>query len=468
MQEKNGLSRVLGPLDATCVVVGAIVGVGIFFTPSRVATLTQTPGLAMFTWTLGGVIAMLGALTFAKLGKMYPHTGGQYEILRDAYGPFPSFLFVFCNATAIQAGAIAVIAIVCAQNLSLAVTGQNAGPATAQVLAVSLTIAIAAANAVGVRWGAAIQNLTVFAKLATLLAIGAMAAWMHDPAQAIPDAVVPAVAATLPPGDSGTSLGRVAGMVFAGLVPVLFSYGGWQHALWMAGEVRNPRRNVPLSVIGGTLIVIIVYLLSNWAYFKLLGADQVARSETLAADAVAAVFATHGRRATAIAVAISAFGVLNAQLLSGPRLIYRMARDGRFFAPFAGVSKRFATPLPAIVMMAVVALLLLAVAGQDGVDQVLTGAVLLDGIFFVLTGLSLLILQRKQRRDNGESRALTTVIVVLFVLGESAVVVGAYCDSSVRQAAYLGVGWVMMAGLFYVLFFRRVETDRGSTRRSES
>ncbi len=332
-----GLRRVLGPLDAMCIVVGAIVGVGIFFNPTDVARLAGSGGLALVAWAVGGAIALLGALTFAELGGLYPRSGGQYEILRDAYGPPPAFLFVFCNATAIQAGATAIIAIICAQHLAIAVGAVPQGLLVAAVAA-GLIIGLITANCLGVRWGAGIQNLTVVAKIATLLVVSLLAALFGTNE----------VTGTLAPAESARPALGVSGALFAALVPVLFAFGGWQHALWMAGEVRRPRRDVPLSIVGGVVLVVILYLLVNWAYLRLLGYDGVAGSTALAAEAVAVVAPKAGSRLIAAAVALSAFGVLNAQLLSGPRLVYGMARDGRFFRIFARVPARFGTPVPAI------------------------------------------------------------------------------------------------------------------------
>ena len=250
--EAGGLRRVLGPVDATCVVIGAIIGVGIFFTPSRVAQLAGSGELALVAWTVGGAIALLGALTFAELGGLYPRSGGQYEALKDAYGPLPAFLFVFCNATAIQAGAIAIIAIVCAQNLGIAAGGTLSGLALT-VAAALLIAGLIMANALGVRWGSGIQNVTAFAKVATLVAVTVVAAAFGS---ADPTGGASGIAAT------PVRLGFL-GAIFAALVPVLFSFGGWQQALWIAGEVRRPHRDVPLSMVAGVLLVVAVYLLVN-------------------------------------------------------------------------------------------------------------------------------------------------------------------------------------------------------------
>ncbi len=468
------LRRVLGPIDASCVVIGAIIGVGIFFTPSRVATLAGSAPMALLAWGVGGVIALAGALTFAELGARFPHAGGQYEILRDAWGPLPAFLFVFCNATATQAGAIAIIALLCTQNLSVAVLGELPGSGASVATSALLIVLVTVANAVGVRWGSGIQNLTVAAKLLTLLLIVVLALTFASPAGS---AAAGAAGGALPSGEAqapgGAAGGTGAGVIvllFAAIVPSFFAYGGWQHALWIAGEVRDPRRTLPPAIVGGVIVVVAAYMLANWAYLHLLGYEGVSRSGALAADAVARVWPAYGKRLTAAAVAISAFGVLNAQLLSGPRLIYRMALDGRFFAPFARVSAGGRTPLAAIVLLGALglALLLLAAGFSDNaiqaIDRLTTGAVFIDGIFFVLTGAALFVLRRR-----GDSQEQTLRVRLgypfapaLFVLGEVGIIIGAYTEASTRSAAKIGIGWIIAAAALYGLLFRNRRGDRAT------
>jgi APA family basic amino acid/polyamine antiporter len=422
------------------VVIGAIIGVGIFFTPSRVAALAGSGSLAMWTWAIGGVIALLGALTFAELGALVPRAGGQYELLRDAYGPATGFVYVVCNATATQAGAIGVIALVCVDNLAVALTGVVLDPAVTLAAAVLLTFGIALANAAGVRWGARIQNLTVLAKLATLIAVALVA--MFVPATASSE---PAATASLHP----------VAAIAAALVPALFTFGGWQQVLWMGGEVQRPERTMPLSILGGVAVVVGVYLLVNWAYLWLLGFDGVAHSETLAADAVAAAHGDAGRRAIAVAVAISALGVLNAQLLTGPRLLYALAHDGRLWPVLGRVHAGTGAPTPAIAVLAISAVVLLLAAGKHGVDRLLTGVVLVDAVFFALTGLASLVLARKQPHAQRPVRMPGFPWVPgLFGLAEIGVVVGAWLDPDVRSAAAIGVIWMLAALGLYVLRFR--------------
>ncbi len=440
---EEGLKRVMGPVSSTCVVVGAIVGVGIFFTPTRVAELAGSGHLALAAWAGGGLIALLGALTFAELGGLYSSSGSQYRILREAYGPLPAFLFVFCNATAVQAGAIAIIALICAQNLGMATTGHVPGSGVQLVLSTLLIVGLTGANILGVKWGGAIQNITVYAKVAALLMITALAVFLGDPPE--PEPVL----------TSDSSSGSAVALFFAALVPTLFSFGGWQHALWIGGEVRNPGKNVPRAIIGGVIIVVVVYLLANWAYLELLGYDRVRESRTLAADAVATVWPAWGGRAVAFAVAFSALGVLNAQLLSGPRLIYAMARDGRFFKVFARVHPSFSTPLHAIALMGSIALTLLLIVGENGVGQLITGVVFIDCIFFILTGGALFVLRRRKPDVPRPIKVpFYPIVPALFVLGEIGVVIGAYGDPETRGAAKVGAIWILLASLVYFFFFR--------------
>lgn len=440
-------ARVLGLFDSTCIVIGAIIGVGIFTSPYRVAGLTGTSELALLAWTIAGGIALCGALAFAELGGMYNRSGAQYEIIRDAFGPLPGFLFVFCNATAVQAGAIGIIALVCASNIGVAISDGALTGLTQLLAAVLLILGLSFANGIGVRFGSGIQNITVAAKLLTLLAVAILAVFFapsHSPTMA-------ATTNTTSP----VALGGVSG-VMAALVPAMFAYGGWQQALWIAGEVRQPQRNLPRAIVGGVIIVIAAYLLVNWSYLQLLGIDGVIASRAVAADAVASVMPNIGRRLIAGAVAISAFGVLNAQLLAGPHLIYGMARDGRFFAAFGRMSRRFATPVAAIALLTIVALVpLLLLREIDRIDQLLTWAVLIDSIFFGLTAIALIVLRRTRPNALRPVRVPGyPVTPLLFAMGVAGTVVGSFLDPNVRGAAMIGAAWIAGAALVYAIWFR--------------
>jgi amino acid transporter len=438
--------RVLNQFDATNVVVGAIIGVGIFFNPTRVAELAGSGGLALAAWALAGAIALCGALTFAELGSRYFASGAQYEVLRDAYGTGAGFCFVLCNATAIQAGAIAAIALICVEYIAVAV---KADPPTGWLhagLAALLTLGITGANIVGVRWGARIQNLTVVAKVLTIVAITLLALFASSGPEPLRSARSPA--------------GALEG-VLAALLPAFFAYGGWQHALWIAGEIRDPARNVPRAIIAGTVIVVVVYLLANVAYLRLLGYEGVKASHTVAADAVGAVLPSVGRQILAAAVAVSAFGVLNAQLLSGPRLLFGIARDGRFFVPLGDVHRRFGTPARAIALLSIMGIALLALStaatqlhvGRREVDLILACSVTIDGVFFALTGAALIILRRKGLFPGGEGFRTPgyPMVPLLFVIGTACMVVGAFFAADSRDATIFGIAWIAAAVAFYAI-----------------
>ena len=436
------LPRVLGLWDATCVVVGAIIGVGIFFTPRDVARVTGSTAGVTLAWVLGGVIALLGAFTFAELGRLRPLAGGQYHVLRDTYGPAPAFLFVFCNLTAVQAGAVAIIAIVCAQNLGVALYGANPAGPWVLTFATLITWSLVAVNVVGVRSGARMQNLTVIAKLAILIVLVAVALAV-DPGSAV---------APSAPRSEPAPLTFAA--LFAGVTLTLFAYGGWQQALWIAGEVIDAPRRVPRAILLGVGIVIVAYLSANWAYLDLLGFPGVRGAGALVADAFSVASPGLGRRLAAGAVAISAFGVLNAQFLTGPRLTWAMASDGQFFTSFTRLHPRFSTPVAAIVLLGLLATALTLGLGLDRTDVLTTGVVVVDATFFALTGLALPLLHRRGPDFAGRWRWIDAAAIT-FVLLELLAIAGSVLEKDARVVALTGLGWIGAAALTWMIFFRR-------------
>lgn len=468
-------ARVLGTRDAACVVIGAIIGVGIFFTPSTVARLTGSGSLSLLAWGIGGFIALCGAMAFAELGGRYHDSGAQYRVLRDSYGPFPAYLFVFCNTTAIESGSICIMALLCARYAYVAATGDAVTDAQNLLLlgmATVMIMGLATANALGARWGSRIQNITVYAKVLTLVTVTGLAIVCGDwPTRAF---------ATAPEGGQTRTLSPILALL-AALVPTFYSYGGWQQALWVSGEVRDPRRALPRAIIGGVLVVITVYMLVNWAYLHLLGVEGVAGSATVAADAVAAAIGRESPLADVVprivagAVAISAFGVLNVQFLSAPRLAYAMSRDGKFFSPFGRLSPRYGTPIAAIALMTVLALIVLfgtGSKGTQGVDWLLNGVMFIDGVFFVLTGAAVIVLRERMKRserstDQPGAEAsyrvpLYPIIPAIFVVGMVGILLGSYVDATLRRAAIIGVGCIGIAAVMYAGFFRDTPSDKAA------
>lgn len=422
-------------------VIGAIIGVGIFFTPRDVARVTGSADWAMLAWTLGGVIAMLGAFTFAELGRLKPLAGGQYHVLRDAYGPAPAFLFVFCNLTAVQAGAVAIIAIVCAQNLGVAIHGFDPSTTWVLIVATLLTWSLVGVNVVGVRSGARLQDATVVARVVILLLLVVAAIVVHPGA---------------PPAAGATRGAVLPGFstLFAGVTLTLFAYGGWQQALWMAGEVIDAPRIVPRAILLGVGVVIVSYLAANWAYLDLLGFEGVRQARALAADAFSAASPGLGGRLAAGAVAISSFGVLNAQFLTGPRLTWAMANDGQFFAPFTRLHPRFATPVAAILLLGVLSSALTLGLGLDRTDVLTTGVVVVDAAFFALTGLALPLLRRHAAPHERGFQWIDAAAIAFAAL-EILAIAGSVLEKDVRVVALTGLAWIGVAVITWLVFFRR-------------
>jgi APA family basic amino acid/polyamine antiporter len=436
------LPRVLGLWGATCIVVGAIIGVGIFFVPRAVANVTGSVQGALLAWVLGGVIAALGAFTFAELGRLRPLAGGQYHVLRDAYGRGPAFLYVSCNLTAVQGGAVAIIAILCAQNLSVALRGADPPAAWTTSFAGLLIWILVGVNIAGARIGTRVQEAAVVVKLLVFGAL-VLVALAH-----------PALGGRL------TEHPRVAAAplrfpgLFAGVALTMFAYGGWQQGLWMAGEMKDGARTVSRAILIGVGIVIVAYLAANWSYLDLLGLDGVRHAQALAADAFSVASPGLGRRLAAGAVAISAFGVLNAQLLGGPRLTWAMARDGQFFGPFAALDARFASPAPAILLLGAIATAFTLGLGLERTDALTTGVVVVDATFFALTALALPLLRH---RSGAHARGPSWIdgVAILFAILEVLGIVGSLLQQNVRLVAISGIGWIAAAALAWAMFFRR-------------
>ncbi|HSJ65633.1 MAG TPA: amino acid permease [Gemmatimonadaceae bacterium] len=376
------LRRALGLFSATMIVIGAIMGGGIFFTPANVARSLDGDAAILGVWAFGGLVALAGAFTFAELGAMRPKAGGSYVYLRETMGGLPAFLYGWMLLTTIATGAEAAVAVTFAnylgQYVDLSVVG---GPVRAAAITIAM---LAVLNYVGVRPGAWVQNVLTVAKtsaLGLLIVLGAvMWARLADPP--------PVLGAPTPTGSLWVALAGA-------FVPVLFSVGGWQNLNMVAGEVRHPARNLPRALALGVVIVVACYLGANAVYLRALGRDGLALSEAVAADAARVIAGDTGATIISIAVMLSILGIVNVILLATPRVFYAMARDGLFFR-FAGtVHPRYGTPHRSIVLMALWSLALLFLSGGD-VGELLSGVVFADWIFFALAGATIFFYRRQQ------------------------------------------------------------------------
>ena len=448
--------RALGPFDATMVVVGGIIGAGIFINPYIVAQRLPSSGWVLAAWAAGGAIALAGALAYAELGSLFPKAGGQYVYLRDAYHPLVGFLYGWALLLMIECGAIAAVAITFAE-YALRLAGRDG--ASALPLAIAAIVAVSAINYLGVKPGSRVLNVFVVLKVAAL-AVLIGAGFLLAPAVADvsleAQGSVSAEAASRPAGPIAVLFG-------AALIPILFSYGGWQNANYVAEEIAEPRRNLPRALLGGTLLVAAVYVLVNVVYLRALGLEGLAATRTPASDAAGRLLGPAGDRFVAAAIAISTFGFLDLAVLAPTRVYYAMAADGLFFRDVARLHPRFRTPSLAIVLQAGWAIAL-ALTGTYAalVDTV----VFADWIFFGLTVASVLVFRRRvplASRPPGSFRApLYPLLPILFAIVSAGVVASVVASNPVRS----GVGAaLLLAGVpGYLYWRRRAPTPAGEAK----
>jgi APA family basic amino acid/polyamine antiporter len=418
--------RALGPFDATMVVIGAIIGAGIFINPYIVAQRLDSGALVLTAWLAGGGIALAGAFAFAELGSLYPKVGGQYVYLRDAYHPFAGFLYGWALILMIECGAIAAVAITFAE-YALRFVGREGAWATP--LAIAAIVVVAVINYLGVKPGSRVLNVFVILKTAALLLlIGAglvMPGLESEPAAAVSRGAPPLALA-----------------FGAALVPIMFSYGGWQNANYIAEEIQNPKRNLPLALIAGTTVVVIVYGLVNFVYLKAIGHQGLAATITPAADTVNALVGDVGDRLIALTIAISTFGFLDLTMLAPTRVYYAMAADGAFFTGVARLHPRFKTPSLAIVIQTVWAIALLLTGTYA---QLVDYVVFADWIFFGLAAGSVFVFRRKfplaERPPGTYATPGYPLLPALFVAAAVWIVASVILSNPLRS----GIGIVLLA-----------------------
>ena len=412
------------------VVIGGIIGSGIFINPYIVAGRLDSTPLVLIAWGTGGAIALVGALAYAELGSIFPRVGGQYAYLRDGFHPLAGFLYGWALLAVIESGAIAAVAIAFA-TYTLRLIGQ---PQLSPVpLAISALLVLSTVNYFGIKPGSRLLNVLVVLKVAALAVLIAFGFFAPAHLHWWSDARVPA---------SATGPGIVA--FGAALVPILFAYGGWQNANYVAEEIEDPTRNLPISLIGGTIAVVSIYVLVNIVYLRALGLDGLASTTTPAADAAHRMFGSLGDRFVTAAIAVSTFGFLDLAILAPTRVYYAMARDGLFVPALAKLHPTYGTPAVAIAMQTTWSCVL-ALSGSYG--QLLNYVVFADWIFFGLTVATVLVFRRTLpigQRSRGSFRTPGyPFLPVLFVIVAAAVVlsvVSADPASAARGALLLAAG----------------------------
>jgi len=412
-------------------VVGGIIGGGIFRAPATVAERLRSPGLVLLAWVIGGGVALIGAFCFGELGQRRPRAGGGYVYLRETWGALPAFLYGWTLVLVIATGAIAAVAVTFA-DYTLALLGL---PHRFSVpLAIAAIVLLSGINYVGVRPAAITQNIFTILKLAALAAL--IGAGLLIAAPSPPSAA---------PSAPATALG-------AALVPILFTYGGWQQTNFIAEEIVEPERNLPRALVLGVAVVVLVYLLTNYVYLHVLGVQRLGASTAPAAETMGALLGPIGGKIIAAGIALSTFGFLNLVILVTPRVLQAMAADGVFFGKLAELHPTYRTPAAAIVALAVCAIIL-TLTGTFGqlVDYVTFG----DWIFFGLTVAGLFIYRRREPMTGGFRVPGYPVTPAVFVLAAAYVVISAVLSNP--HNAIIGAGLIAL-GVPVFLYWRSRRT----------
>ncbi|HEX9760340.1 MAG TPA: amino acid permease [Candidatus Acidoferrales bacterium] len=370
--------RSLGAFHATMVVMGGIVGSGIFMNPYVVAQHVHTPLLILGVWALGGLVALGGAFVYAELAARRPLVGGQYAYIREAYHPALGFLYGWVLLLVIQTGGMAAVAVTFARYF----TDLTGIAAPDWLLAVAALGALTIINCLGVQAGSMVQSTLMVMKIAAIVALVACG-WL------LAGEAAPREMAAAARGPVSLDLLTAVGVA---LVPVLFSYGGWQTANFIAGEVRDPRKTLPRALLWGVAGVIALYLAVNFVCVRVLGAEGLAASVTPASDVMRAALGEAGAKFIAAGIAISALGFLSQSMLTAPRVYFAMADDGLFFRGVARLHPRTRVPVVAIALQGACAMII-AVSGRY--EQILNYVVSMDFIFFGLTATTIFVMRRR-------------------------------------------------------------------------
>ncbi len=423
------LHKGLGLFDATTIVMGSMIGSGIFIVAAEIGREVASPGLLLLTWVISGLMTVLAAVTYGELAAMMPRAGGQYVYLREAFGPLFGFLYGWTLFLVIQTGTIAAVAVAFGKFLGVFfpwISAQNilfnlgsvtlAGHVTVltvssqQLVAILCLLFLAVINIFGLRTGAWVQNIFTTLKVAALVGIIGLGFWWSNTHGA---------ARSLGSGQGARWGLATLTIVSVALVGPLFSSDAWNNVTFTGAEVTNPKRNLPLSLLVGTLTVCILYLACNWSYLRVLPFEgiQHAAEDRVATAAMQVIFGSKGAGLMAAAIVISTFGCINGLTLAGARVYYAMARHGLFFSSVGRVNPRYHTPAVSLMVQALwAALLTLSGTYNELLDYVVFAVVL----FYILTIAGVFWLRRTRPEAPRPYRAwgypVVPAIYILFAM----------------------------------------------------
>ena len=431
----NQLRRILGMWDLVLMIIGTVIGSGIFLVPGAVLrAVGNSVPLGLTVWLAGGILSLLGALTYGELSSMKPRAGGLYVYIRDCFGPFPAFLFGWTLFFVISSGSIATLAVAFGNYL-----GEFLQLSAWETKSVALLVilVITAVNVRGTRQSADLLNVTTAIKVTAILVVSAVLLWQgRNPIFGSGDQT------------DHQSLG-VSGFGLA-MISVLWAYEGWQYVTYSAGETINPQRTFPLAFLIGSAALIAIYLFANLGYLAALGASGVAGSTRVAATALGAVVSHGAGKIVAIAILISMFSAANSIMLNAPRVYYAMARDGLFFHSLSQVHPRFGTPALAVGAAGIWSAVL---AASGTFEQLLTYVVFIGWIFYALAAASIFIYRKRAPEAARPYRVPAYPWTpIVFILAAMALVGNTIATQPVRAA--IGLGIVFLGAPAYA-FWRR-------------
>jgi amino acid transporter len=438
--------RQIGLYAATAITVGNIIGSGIFRSPHSVAQEIASPAVALLAWVVGGALSICGALALAELAVTHPRTGGLYVFIREGFGDAWAFVFGWSNLWVIKPTVIASITSVFALYFCQAL---HLGKGMELPVGIAAILALTFVNGLGVRQGAGTASLFTTLKVLGILTVCAAAFTM---VAGFPPGPLPAEA-----GPAAAPKPLMLALVVA-MIPVLFAYDGWTDVTYCGGEVMNPRRNLPIAIIWGTLLVVAVYVLTNLAFFRVLSPDDVARYEAVGSEAIGRLMGDWGRSALAVLVAVSTFGTINGAILTGPRVTQAMAADGLLWRPLAVLHPERATPTMALWVQAGLSCLWLWAAG--GFEDVSGWFVTTSWLFYAVVTAAL-FRQRARERATGQRVSdyrtpLYPLTPLLFVIATIGIIVSDLTSSGWRAAAGVGI-----AALGFPVYFAWRGSKRG-------
>lgn len=449
----SGPRRILGLKEAVSLIVGIVIGAGIFRTPALVAAMTGQSGWMFAAWAFGGVVSFIGALCYAELASAYPHAGGDYHFLHRAYGRSVAFLFGWARLSVITTGSIALLAFVFGEYMNhvlpLALWGENAGPLVYAVLSV---LVLSVLNRLNVRTGMAAQTGLAALQALSLLFIVGTAVFLAQGGEAA------SVAATSPAATDGAFFPPAFGL---GMVFVLLTYGGWNEAAYISAEIRGGRRSMFYALALSILIITLFYLLVTWAYWQGLGMAGMAASQAIAADMMRQAYGAPAERLLSLMIAVSVLTSINGTMIVGARTSYAMGRDWPVLGRLGVWDARRDTPANALWVQCIAALFLIGIGALTGggFKSMVEFTAPVFWFFFLLTGLALFILRHREPEAPRPFRVPLYPLVPLIFCATCAYMLYSSLSFVYDQslggvnAAWIGVG-VMVSGIFLLVLAR--------------